>query len=145
MKFRWWQVAVKSWYGDTKFEKKIHQFSGPRKTIDFLVSHHMAITLCCVSLATHVPLARCVKLLVAHAPGMPGTLSPSPTSKETASKRSRHASRHVRDVPWCMSGPLTRGGGEKVPGIPSACANQKITYLARGPWYLIPSLVTTRK
>ena len=25
-------------------------------------------------------------------------------------------------VPWCMSGSLTRGGGENVPGIPSACA-----------------------
>ena len=31
-----------------------------------------------------------------HAPGMPGTFSPPPTSKETASQRSRHASRHVR-------------------------------------------------
>ena len=33
---------------------------------------------------------------VAHAPGMPGTFSLPPTSKETASERSRHASRHVR-------------------------------------------------
>ena len=41
-------------------------------------------------------LTRYVKLLVAHAPGMPGTFSPPPTSKETASQRSRHASRHVR-------------------------------------------------
>ena len=44
----------------------------------------------------HGPLTRYVKLLVAHAPGMPGTFSPPPTSKETASQRSRHASRHVR-------------------------------------------------
>ena len=36
------------------------------------------------------------KLPVAHAPGMPGTFSPPPTSKQTASYRSRHASRHVR-------------------------------------------------
>ena len=42
------------------------------------------------------PLTRYVKLLVAHAPGIPGTFSPPPTSKETASQRSRHASRHVR-------------------------------------------------
>ena len=42
------------------------------------------------------PLTRYVKLRVVHAPGMPGTFSPPPTSKETASKRSRHASRHVR-------------------------------------------------
>ena len=42
------------------------------------------------------PLTRYVKLRVAHAPGMSGTLSPPPTSKENASKRSQHASRHVR-------------------------------------------------
>ena len=40
------------------------------------------------------------------------------------------ASRHV---PWCMSGSLTRGGGENVPGIPGACATRTFTYLARGP------------
>ena len=44
----------------------------------------------------HGPLTRYVKLRVAHAPGMPGTISPPPTSKETAGKRPRHASRHVR-------------------------------------------------
>ena len=33
----------------------------------------------------HGPLTRNVKLRVAHAPGMPGTFSPPPTSKETAS------------------------------------------------------------
>ena len=33
----------------------------------------------------HGPLARYVKLRVAHAPGMPGTFSPPPISKETAS------------------------------------------------------------
>ena len=41
--------------------------------------------------ACNGPLTRYVKLRVAHAPGMPGT-----TSKVTVSKRSRHASRHVR-------------------------------------------------
>ena len=41
------------------------------------------------------PLARYAKLRVAHAPGMPGTFSPPPTSKETASYRSRHASQHM--------------------------------------------------
>ena len=41
------------------------------------------------------PLTRYVKLRVSHAPGMPGTFFPPPTSKETASKRSEHASRHV--------------------------------------------------
>ena len=28
----------------------------------------------------------------------------------------------VTHVPWCMSGSLTRGDGENVPGIPGACA-----------------------
>ena len=28
----------------------------------------------------------------------------------------------VTHVPWCMSGSLTRGGWENVPGIPGACA-----------------------
>ena len=32
----------------------------------------------------HGPLARYVKLRAAHAPGMPGTFIPLPTSKETA-------------------------------------------------------------
>ena len=40
----------------------------------------------------------------------------------------------VRHVPWCMSGSLTRGGGENVPGIPGACATRNSRYLARGPW-----------
>ena len=40
----------------------------------------------------------------------------------------------VTHVPWCMSGSLTRGGGENVPGIPGACATSNFAYLARGPW-----------
>ena len=42
--------------------------------------------------------SRYVKLRIVHAPGMPGTFSPPLTSKETASTRSRHAPRHVRDA-----------------------------------------------
>ena len=44
----------------------------------------------------HGRLIRYANLRVAHAPGMPGTFSSPPTSKETASLRSRHASRRVR-------------------------------------------------
>ena len=52
---------------------------------------------------------------------MPGTFSPSPTSKETASKQSRHASRHVRHARALMHvGIANRGGGENVPGITDA-------------------------
>ena len=47
-------------------------------------------------LCKHGPLTRYIKLRVAHAAGMPETFSPPPTSKETASYRSEHASRHVR-------------------------------------------------
>ena len=39
----------------------------------------------------------------------------------------------VTHVQWCMSGSLTHGGGENVPGIPGACATHNFTYLARGP------------
>ena len=39
----------------------------------------------------------------------------------------------VTHVPWCMSGSLTRGGGENVPGIPGACSTRNFTYLVRGP------------
>ena len=42
----------------------------------------------------------------------------------------------ITHVPWCMSGSLTRGGGENDPGIPGACATRNFTYLARGPWKL---------
>ena len=36
----------------------------------------------------------------------------------------------VTYVPWCLSGSLTRSGGESIPG---ACANRNLTYLASGP------------
>ena len=41
----------------------------------------------------------------------------------------------VTHVPWCMSGSLTRGGGENDPGIPGACATRNFTYLAKGQRY----------
>ena len=40
----------------------------------------------------------------------------------------------VTQVPWCMSGSLTSGGGENVPGIPGACATRNFAYLVRCPW-----------
>ena len=39
----------------------------------------------------------------------------------------------VTHVPWCMSGSLTRGGGENVPGILGACTTRNFTYQAKGP------------
>ena len=39
----------------------------------------------------------------------------------------------VTHVPWCMSGSLTRGVGENVPGIPGTCTTHNFTNLVRGP------------
>ena len=53
--------------------------------------------------------------------------------KPLVSNPGTHHGTCVMHVPWCMSGSLTRGGGENVPGIPGACATRNFTYLARGP------------
>ena len=88
------------------------------------------------------PLARYIKLRVAHAPGIPGAFSPPPWDSDP----DVHHGTCVTHVPWCMSGSLTSGfylnsvTGENAPGIPGACANCNVTYLARGPW--IDSLMT---
>ena len=39
----------------------------------------------------------------------------------------------VTHVPWCISGSLTRGGVENVPGILGACTTRNFTYLTKGP------------
>ena len=51
----------------------------------------------------HGPLARYVKLRVAHVPGMPGTFSPPPR----VSDYGMHHGTCVAHVPWCMKGSLT--------------------------------------
>ena len=53
--------------------------------------------------------------------------------KPLVSDPSMHPGMGVTPVPWCMSGSLSRGGGETVPGIPGACATRNFTYLVRGP------------
>ena len=53
----------------------------------------------------HGPLARYVKLRVAHPPGMPGTFSPPPQ----VSYPDMHHGTCVTHVPWCMPGSLTSG------------------------------------
>ena len=42
--------------------------------------------------------------------------------KPIVSDRGMHHGTCVTHVPWCMSGSLTCGDGENVPGIPGACA-----------------------
>ena len=51
------------------------------------------------------PLARYVKLRVAHALGMPGTFSPPPRISDP----DMHQGTCVTHVPWCISGSLTSG------------------------------------
>ena len=80
------------------------------------------------------PLARYVKLQVAHAPGMPGTFSPPAWVNDP----DMHHGTCVTHVPWCMPGSLTcgflwSGAGKNLPGTPGACATPNFTYLARGP------------
>ena len=41
--------------------------------------------------------------------------------KPLVSDPGMHHGTCVTHVPWCISGSLTRGGGETVPGIPGAC------------------------
>ena len=92
--------------------------------------------------SSHGPLARYVKLRVAHAPGMPGTFSPPP---RVSDPDIRHVT-CVTHVQWCMPGSLSAfevGGGENVPDIPGARATRTFTYLARGIWTVsIYSLVS---
>ena len=53
----------------------------------------------------HCPLARYVKVWVAHAPGMPGTFSPPPC----VSDPDMHHGMCVTHMPWRMPGSLTGG------------------------------------
>ena len=55
--------------------------------------------------------------------------------KPIASDLDMHHGMCVTHVPWCMSGSLTHGGVENVPGIPGACVTRNFTYLERGPWF----------
>ena len=40
----------------------------------------------------------------------------------------------VSHVSWCMSGSLTRDGGENVPSISGTCTTHNFTYLSRRSW-----------
>ena len=88
------------------------------------------------SIYTHGPLARYVKLQVRmrreSRERFPRHWLQS-KKKTLVSDPGTHHGTCVTHVPWCMSGSLTRGGGENVPGIPGACATHDFTYLARDP------------
>ena len=53
--------------------------------------------------------------------------------KPRVSDPDMHHGTCVTHMPWCMSGLLSRGSGENVPGIPGACATRNFAYLVRGP------------
>ena len=81
------------------------------------------------------PLARYVKLRVAHAPGMPGTFSPPPWINDPG----MHHGTCVTHVPWCMPGSLVSGFlWSRLRGKRSRHSrrmrNPHFTYLVRGPW-----------
>ena len=57
-----------------------------------------------------------------------------PQRKQLVSDPGMHHGTCATHVPWCMSGSLTHGARENVPGIPDACATRDFTNLARGPW-----------
>ena len=74
-------------------------------------------------LLSHWPFTRYVKLRAVHASGMPGTFPRGRLQrKPLVSNPDMHHDTCVTHVPWCMSGSISRGGGENVPGITSACA-----------------------
>ena len=81
------------------------------------------------------PINRYVKLRVAHAPGMPGTFSPS----QQVSDPDMHHGTCVTHVPWCMPGSLNssflrnwrgKGGGGTLPAFP---AHAQPAILRKGP------------
>ena len=57
--------------------------------------------------------------------------------KSLVSNPGMHHGTCVTHVRRCMSGSLTRVGGENVPGIPGACTIRDFTYLARGLWFIL--------
>ena len=98
----------------------------------------------CLILFGNGPLTRYVNLRVAYAPGIPGRRFPRywVHRKPLVNDPGMHHGTCVTHVPWCMSGSLTRGDGENVPGIPGACTTRNFTYLARGSCPLHWSLHT---
>ena len=78
----------------------------------YTILNHIFMIVC------HGPLTRYVKLRVVHAPGIPGTFSPPPTSKEPVSYPGMHHVTCVTHVGWGISWSLTRCGGETFPAFP---------------------------
>ena len=120
-----WIVSVKSKWGQgqSRHVIRIH-------TAGAVCHHHITVA----SHERHGPLARYVKLRVAHAPRIPGTFSPPPR----ISYPSMHHGTCVTHVPWCIPGSLTSGSlwsqwRGKRSRHSHACTTRNFTYLVRGP------------
>ena len=99
--------------------------------------HHLPRPICSqlrIEIHIHEPLTRYIELQVEPAPG---TVYPRQLQrKPLASEPGMHHGTCVTHLPWCLSGSLTCGGGENVPGIPGPYATRNFTYLARAPcWF----------
>ena len=72
----------------------------------------------------HGPLTRYKKIAGCAYAGNAGNVFPRRRFKRKplVSDTGMHHGTCVTHVPWCMSGSLTCGDGENVPGIPGACA-----------------------
>ena len=91
----YWQIT---WYQHNRNDKTICKKLSFRSTlIRFCVKFVLVV------LTPHGPLARYIKLRVAHAPGMPGTFSPPPRVSDSI----MHHGTCVTHVPWCITGSLT--------------------------------------
>ena len=66
--------------------------------------------------------------------GIAGNVFPDFKRKLLVSNPGMHHITFATHVPWCVSGSLTCGGGENVPGNPGECETCDFTYLVRGPW-----------
>ena len=74
--------------------------------IIWLLGEIITMYICLVQSVTHNwPLTRYEKLRVAHASGMPGTVSPP----QWVSDPDMHHGTYVTHVQWCMPGSLTNG------------------------------------
>ena len=88
-----------------KFQAKTVQYN--QLAVDAGISYTRTVTGIRSHTATivHGPLARYVKLRVAHASWIPGTISPSPRVNDP----DMHHGKCVTHLPWCMPGWLTSG------------------------------------
>ena len=97
---------------------------------------HVRITIVVMYSSWHGPLTRYVKLRECRERFPRHRLQRNPLVSDTGT----HHGTCATQVPWWMSGSLTRGSGENVPGILGACTTRNFTYLTRDP-LVIMSLV----